>query len=216
MLFKTKRSAIRRAAAARRGGYGYTTRIPLKDIAPGHLRAEGVEAQSRLGERAAGDAPGAVHGHAAGRAAMIAMVADVVLVGCDRAVPRLGSFESSRWCSRRRPPRTVDKGEQSNIDDAQAGRRSNRRGVDDALAAALHRIGRGRRSISRSEMVVGVFLGSRPTRRATASRSSARSRRTAPCVVQYREIDAAAGHDDRAGADVPVSPRGDAEARRAR
>jgi hypothetical protein len=46
-----------------RGGYGYTAKIPLKELAPGSYVLK-VEAKSRLANHAAGVARGAVQGRA--------------------------------------------------------------------------------------------------------------------------------------------------------
>ena len=49
MLFKTDEERDSTELGGKRGGYGYTTRVPLKDLAPGHYVLK-VEARSRLGD----------------------------------------------------------------------------------------------------------------------------------------------------------------------
>ena len=73
VLFKTEETRDSTDLAGKRGGYGYTTRIPMKDLALGSYVLK-VEAKSRLGADAACRARTAIRrrGAAAGAGAMIA------------------------------------------------------------------------------------------------------------------------------------------------
>ena len=48
VLFKTEETRDSTDLGGKRGGYGYTTRVPMKDLAPGSYVLK-VEAKSRLG-----------------------------------------------------------------------------------------------------------------------------------------------------------------------
>ena len=98
----------------RRGGYGYATRIALKELAPGLLRAD-VAAQSRLGDTPPAERQVQVHGHRAARGAFAMRPFMLVLV-LAVLLPTLPLSPMSQAQTPPPPVRTVVKGQMSEID----------------------------------------------------------------------------------------------------
>ena len=68
VVFKTDEERSSTDIQGKRGGYGYQARIPLRDLAPGHLRAEGRSAVAPRSGRD-GESRSAVHGRRPARRA---------------------------------------------------------------------------------------------------------------------------------------------------
>ena len=181
-----RRGARLERAAGATGGYGYTARIPLTELAPG-LYVLNVEARSRLGDHVSASAPGA--GPRSRRCGAHAMRA---------AAPRLLLVAAAAGSQRRcacsiKGDQSVDRREARSIV------RIDRR-VDRALAAAFaDRPQPPSISRARWSSACSSAAGRRP---ASASRSCGDARRAATLVVRYRETRRRPGRHHRAGAHV--------------
>jgi hypothetical protein len=131
-----------------RGGYGYTTRIPLKDLAVGSYVLK-IEAKSRLAQvpPAARELQFTVE---ASKTAPVALAAAPVQ---PTASPKAALMASTS--------RTIEKGDQSNVDEAK--QVLVRTDAEWTRLWSQHSPDRPRPAVDFSkEIVVGVFMGSRP------------------------------------------------------
>ena len=163
VVFKDETERASSELQGARGGYGHTERIPLHDLGPGRLRAEGRGAvaprQGRHGEpgsavlgrlRPAGRSGSADRGSRESRdTACCLLLMTMTMLWQGSAAPGA-------------PMRRLEKGSNSVIDDA---RQVTARTADEWAALwRQHAPDRPRPTVDFSkEMVVGVFMGSRPT-----------------------------------------------------
>jgi hypothetical protein len=141
---------------AKTGGYGYQARVPLSDVPPG-LYVLTVDAQSRLGD------------HPTASRQVQFTVSAAPLQGLQGATPM----------------RLLDKGDHSNMDDARQA--VARTAGDWKTLWQQHSPDRPQPQVDfAKEMVVGVFLGSRPTAGFTIEVVGV-AQKDAALVVQYRQ-----------------------------
>ncbi len=167
VMFKTDETRDSSDLGGKNGGYGYTARIPMKDLAPGRYVLK-VEAKSRLKNTPRYLARSRVHRGAGADADQV--------IGRTAAHSRAHAGVASRRAGATAPCRAtgsvapagagafvnIDKGTQSNVDE---GRKVTVRSEADwTLLWQQHDPDRPRPSVDFSkQMVVGVFMGSRTT-----------------------------------------------------
>ena len=176
IFFKNEEERDSKELEGKRGGYGYTARIPLTGLQPGPYVLS-VEGRSRLGEQRRGD-PERPHQHRRVDAAAMTILMTILLAavmqqgGAELPTTRQGRSEQHGRCAPGRCPH--------------GGR------VQHALASARTGSAATEGGSLAKEMIVGVFMGSRPTAGFAVEVVGSREEAGA-LVVQYRETRPARG-----------------------